>query len=84
VLDAKEAARVRKATAQRERDLTYAEQRQERMFDRFEHPAVVENEKLVSLRGKLAEAREELILAEVEVEVAVTTVEVYKMLSQSQ
>jgi len=39
---------------------------------------------LVSLRGKLAEAREELILAEVEVEVAVTTVEMYKMLSQSQ
>lgn len=84
VLEAKEALRIRKATFQRERSVAQAEQRDAQMFARYEEPVVIEDVRLVSLREKLLTANEELILAEVEVEVAVATIDAYKMLSQNQ
>jgi len=44
--------------------------------------AAPKDDKLSDLRNNLVEANEELILADVEVEVAIASVETYKMLAQ--
>ncbi len=79
VLDAKEAARIRKVTIQRERQSERLKQ-QESFILRTN--AAPKDDKLSDLRNNLVEANEELILADVEVEVAIASVETYKMLAQ--
>lgn len=78
LLDAKEAARIRKATLQRERQLARLAEQEERFSLR--QSIVPEDDKLSAFREKLEEANEELILADVEVLVAHTTIEAYQIL----
>ena len=82
LLDAKEAARIRKATLQRERQLARLAE-QEKRFE-LRRTAVPEDDRLSELRDKLHEASEELILADVEVFVAHATLEAYQILVKTE
>jgi len=77
-LDAKEAARKRKITLQRERQA----EREAKLQASARVDIVPENEKISVLQEQLEEAQEEVILADVEVEVVRTMVDTYEMLVQ--
>jgi len=79
-LDAKESARERKITLQRERQAAREAKLQARYATSVD--IAPENEKISALREKLEQAEEEVILADVEVEVSQAMVETYKMLVQ--
>ena len=81
-LDTKEAARERKVTLQRERQAAREAKLAAKYNSNHVSKADVshENEKLLALQTKLAEAEERVALADVEVEVARAMIETYKML----
>ncbi len=76
LLDAKEAAKTRKVTLHRERQLARIAELEERRNPEIE----LENPRLLELQSRLAEAEEKVIFAELEVEVARTTIDTFKML----
>ena len=80
LLDAEDAARERKITLQRERQLA----REARLEARYSREPVIEpeNPEMEALESKLAKVQEELTLADLEVQVIRTTIDAYKMLVQ--
>ena len=79
-LDAKEAARERKITLQREREAA----RKAKLEAQYEtgDDVVPGNERISALQEQSVEAQEEVMLADIEVEVVRTMVDTYKMLVQ--
>ncbi len=80
LLDAEDAAKVRKVTLQRERRLA----REAALEARSSRQPVAEllNPRMSALQSELEQAREEVLLAALEVEVVRTTVGTYKLLVQ--
>jgi chromosome segregation ATPase len=80
LLDAKEAARARKITLQHERQIARIAEHGARFALRTADAP--ENQELPALQDELASAQEEMLLADVEVDVAGATIDTYRMMVQ--
>ncbi len=80
LLDAKETARVRKVTLQRERQIAHIAEHEARSASR--DAIAPENQELAELSEKARLAQEEILLADVEVSVAGAMIDIYRMIVQ--
>jgi hypothetical protein len=80
IIDAKEEARIKKITLQRERRAAWDARMQGRRTDRIK--SELESKELDALQGQLSEALFESMMADAEVETLQAQLDVYKMLVQ--